>query len=260
MRGRPKRRLGHDLAAQPSGATGLRGLLHARCTRGTARWRAHQRLGGGLTVARCCRRSRGGHGEGAGQGGEDRGAPERRVNGEAVPTTSGGGVHRRGGGSGGGDEVLQLGRGEGVRDLQEISGISSSGRSSPGSGGRRWCSVGIREGEGAADGRRWRSGCGERWGSSGAREKESERSGDGRTSGAARVGSERLSGSATEGKEGKDGGSRAWGCQTARGCCGAWPRPADVARLRPERGAHWRRAPRARACQPDRAGREGADG
>jgi hypothetical protein len=36
----------------------------------------------------------------------------------------------------GGDEVLQLGRGEGVRDLQEISGIGSSGRSSPGSG--RW--------------------------------------------------------------------------------------------------------------------------
>jgi hypothetical protein len=32
----------------------------------------------------------------------------------------------------GGDEVLLLGRGEGVRDLQEILGISSSGRSSPG--------------------------------------------------------------------------------------------------------------------------------
>jgi hypothetical protein len=76
--------------------------------------------------------------------------------------------------AGGGDEVLQLGRGEGVRDLPEISGIGSSGRSSPGSGGRRWCSAGIREGEGVADGRRWRSGCGERWGSSGARE-EGER-------------------------------------------------------------------------------------
>jgi hypothetical protein len=37
--------------------------------------------------------------------------------------------------AGGGDESLQLGRGEGVRDLQEISGIGSSGRSSPGSGG-----------------------------------------------------------------------------------------------------------------------------
>jgi hypothetical protein len=42
-----------------------------------------------------------GHGEGAGQGGEDTGAPERRVDGEAVPTASGGGVRRRGGGSGG---------------------------------------------------------------------------------------------------------------------------------------------------------------
>jgi hypothetical protein len=93
------------------------------------------------------------------------------VNGEGAPVVVGGG-----------DEVLQLGRGEGVRDLQEISGIGSSGRSSPRSGGRRWCSAGIREGEGAAGGQRWRSGCGERWGSSGGREKGSERSGDGRTS------------------------------------------------------------------------------
>jgi hypothetical protein len=48
--------------------------------------------------------------------------------------------------AGGGDEVLQLGRGEGVRDLKEILGIRSSGRSSPGSGGRLRCSAGIREG------------------------------------------------------------------------------------------------------------------
>jgi hypothetical protein len=89
--------------------------------------------------------------------------------------------------AGGGDEVLQLGRGEGVRDLQELSGIGSSGRSSPGSGGRRRCSAGIREGEGAAGGRRRRSRCRERWGSSGAQEKESERSGDGRTSQRGRV-------------------------------------------------------------------------
>jgi hypothetical protein len=50
-----------------------------------------------------------GHGEGAGQGGEDRGAPKRRVDGEAVPTASGGGVRRRGGAPVGGDggcEVL----------------------------------------------------------------------------------------------------------------------------------------------------------
>ncbi len=63
--------------------------------RGTARWRARRRLGGGSTTARCCRGSRGSHGEGAGQGGRDRGAPERRVDGEAVPTASGGGVRRR---------------------------------------------------------------------------------------------------------------------------------------------------------------------
>jgi hypothetical protein len=47
--------------------------------------------------------------------------------------------------AGGGDEVLQLERGERVRDLQEISGMGSSGRSSPGSGGRRRCSARIRE-------------------------------------------------------------------------------------------------------------------
>jgi hypothetical protein len=51
--------------------------------------------------------------------------------------------------TGGGDEVLQLGRGEGVRDLQEIAGIGSSGRSSPGSGRWRWCSTEIRVREGA---------------------------------------------------------------------------------------------------------------
>jgi hypothetical protein len=69
--------------------------------------------------------------------------------------------------AGGGDEVLQLGRGKGVRDLHEILGIGSSGRSSPGGGGWRRCSARIREGKGATGGRRWRSGCGERWGSSG---------------------------------------------------------------------------------------------
>jgi hypothetical protein len=86
--------------------------------------------------------------------------------------------------AGGGDEVLQLERGEGVRDLQEILGIGSSGRSSPRGGGWRRCSAGIREGEGATGVWRQRSECGERWGNSGARERESERSGDGRTSGA----------------------------------------------------------------------------
>jgi hypothetical protein len=126
-----------------------------------------------------------------------------------------------------------------VRDLQEISGIGSSGRSSPGSGGRRRCSARIREGEGAAGGQRRRSKCGERWGGSGAREEESERSGDGGTSGAARAGRERLGGSAAEGKEeGKGGGPRRGGCHAAQGCRGAWPRLADGARQRPERGSH----------------------
>jgi hypothetical protein len=60
--------------------------------------------------------------------------------------------------TGGGEEVLQLGRVEGVRDLQEILGIGTSRRSSPGSGGRRRCSTGIREGDGAAGGRRRWSG------------------------------------------------------------------------------------------------------
>jgi hypothetical protein len=117
-----------------------------------------------------------------------------------------------------------VGRGEEVRDLQENSGIGSSGRSSPGSGGRRRCSAGIREGEGAAGGRRRRSGCGERWGSSGAREKESERSGDGRTSGAARAGSERLGGSAAEGKgEGKGRGPGRGGTMRREGAVGPGP-------------------------------------
>jgi hypothetical protein len=65
--------------------------------------------------------------------------------------------------AGGGDEVLHLGRGEGVRDLQEISGIGSSGRSSPGSGGRRRCSAGIHEGAVGKLGRS-REGVGEEWG------------------------------------------------------------------------------------------------
>jgi hypothetical protein len=58
-------------------------------------WRAHRRLGGGSTAARCCWRSRGGHREGAGLGGEGRGTPERWVDGEAAHTTSGAGVQWR---------------------------------------------------------------------------------------------------------------------------------------------------------------------
>jgi hypothetical protein len=54
-------------------------------------------------VTRCCRRSRGGHREGAGQGGEGRGAPEQRVDGKAVGEFWDGDVHRREGAPVGGD-------------------------------------------------------------------------------------------------------------------------------------------------------------
>jgi hypothetical protein len=65
--------------------------------------------------------------------------------------------------TGGGDEVLQLRRGEGVRKLQEIAGIGSSERSSPGRGGRQRCSVRIGAKGGASGGRRRLFGRGERW-------------------------------------------------------------------------------------------------
>jgi hypothetical protein len=142
----------------------------------------------------------------------------------------------------------------GVRDLQEISGIGSKGMSSPGGGGQRRCSAGIHEGEGAAGGRRQRSGCGEWWGSSGAREEGSERSGDGGTSGAARAGSERLGGSATEGKGEEKGGGPGRG-----GAVG----PSPDRRMTPGSGSSAALAGdvrRARACRPDRAGREASDG
>jgi hypothetical protein len=46
------------------------------------------------------------------------------------------------------DELLQLGRGKGVRKLQEIARIGGSGRSSPGNGGRWRRSTGIQAREG----------------------------------------------------------------------------------------------------------------
>jgi hypothetical protein len=202
-------------------------------------------------VVRCCRRSRGGHREGAGK--EER-AGAHRNGGSTVRRCK----RRRAaafvGGEGppvvavGGDEALQLGRGEGVSDLQEILGIGSSGRSSLGSGGRWRCSAGIREGEGDVGGQRQRSRCGERLGGSGAREKESERSGDGRTSGAARAGS------ATEGKEkGKGGGLGRGGARR----CGDAVGPGLDRRMAPDSGpsaALVGNVRCARACRPDRAG------
>jgi hypothetical protein len=68
------------------------------------------------------------------------------------------------------EEVLPLGRGEGARKLQEIPGIGSSGKSSPGRGGRQRRSAEIREGEAGSGGRRRWSGCGEWRGGSSARE------------------------------------------------------------------------------------------
>jgi hypothetical protein len=103
--GRPKSRLGHGPVAQPSRGKrptrpattrAHRRSHHARTVRRTAWWRAHRRLSGGSTAAMCCRRSRGGHREGARQGGDGRGAPERWVDGEAAQTASGGGVQQRG--------------------------------------------------------------------------------------------------------------------------------------------------------------------
>jgi hypothetical protein len=217
MRGRSKHRPGHGLAAQPSGATSPRGLLRTRAGAVTMRRPCVGRhggvLAGGSVVAQ---RRQFVAGDLKGVTGKVPGKEER-----AGAHRNGGSTVRRRkrrrvavfiGGEGapvGGDGwcgVLQHRRGKGVRRLQKIAGIGSSGRSSPGSGGRWRCSARIHEGEWAAGGRRQRSRCGERWGGSGAREEESERSGDGRMSGAVRAGSERLGGSAAEGKRGGKGG------------------------------------------------------
>jgi hypothetical protein len=88
-------------AGQPACATCCSARAGAVTTRRPRVGRRGGMLVGGSIAARCCRRSQGGHGEGAGQGGEGRGAPERRIDGEAVQTASGGGVRRWGGGSGG---------------------------------------------------------------------------------------------------------------------------------------------------------------
>jgi hypothetical protein len=142
-----------------------------------------------------------------------------------------------------------------VRDLQEILRIGNSGKSSPGRGGRWQSSAGIRENQEGSGGRRRRSECGEWWGSLGAQEERSERC-NGRSSGAAQTGSERLSDSATEGRKGEiKVGVRAWGCHVARGRCGAWPRPASGAGSSP-RAARAGDVRRARACRSKQSGRE----
>jgi hypothetical protein len=196
-------------------------------------------------VARCCRRSRGGHGEGAGQGGEDRGASERRVDGEAVPTASGGGGRRRGGGlwwsPAGVMKSCSLGELREWGICMKFQGLVARGGAhragaddegaQPESARERGLPVARGGGPGVGSGgearaleRRGRRGVGT----------------GGRVD--ARAGSELLGGSAAEGKE----EGKRWGCHAARGCRGAWPRPAVIARQRPEHGARGRRAPRAR--------------
>jgi hypothetical protein len=54
-------------------------------------------------------------------------------------------------------------------------------------------------------------------------------------------------------------GVRAWGCHVARGYRGAWPRPADGARQRLERGTRGRHAPRAH-CPAETERGEASDG
>jgi hypothetical protein len=112
---------------------------------------------------KCCQRSRGGHREGAGQGREGRGAPERRVDDEAGGEFRDGGVRRRGGSSDGWRRRV-WGPAAPVREGE--AGVSSNlgmvrlGGCSP-ERGKTTAALGEiqREGE-ASGGRRQRSGCG----------------------------------------------------------------------------------------------------
>jgi hypothetical protein len=154
--GRPKSQLGHGLAAQPSGAPGLRGLLQRAVT--TRRPRAGWRGGVLAGCSAVARRQQGVAGDLEG------------VTGKVPGKQEGAGAHRNGGStvrreessvmvafaSGEGapvvmvecDEVLQLWRVKWVRKLQENVRIGGSGRCSPGNGGRWRRSAGIRVREG----------------------------------------------------------------------------------------------------------------
>jgi hypothetical protein len=134
MRGRPKSRLGHGLAAQPSGANGLRGGV---LTGGSAVAQRREGVAGDLEGA-----------TGKVSGKEERvGVPQ---NGESTTRREESSGTAAFAGEGAPvvvvecDEVLQLGRGKGVRELQEIARIGGSGRSAPGNGGRWRRSAGIR--------------------------------------------------------------------------------------------------------------------
>jgi hypothetical protein len=138
--------------------------------------------------------------------------------------------------------------------LQEIPGIGSSGKSSPGRGGRRRRSAEIREGEAGSGGRRRRSGCGEWRGGSSTRERgrrgvKNRFSNGGRAAECARRQRDR------EGKKGGNRGSRAWGCHAARRSSWGPVPTGGWRRQQPARGAGGRRAPRAHARSVgDRAG------
>jgi hypothetical protein len=119
--------------------------------------------------------------------------------------------------TGGGDEVLQLGTGEGMRDLQEILGIGSS-----------------REGDGEEWGweNEWSSASGER----AARRQRDRGERGGKRWGPGRGGATRRGGAMGPSPD-------------RRTMPGSSPSAALAGDVR-----------RARACRPDRAGREGADG
>jgi hypothetical protein len=173
-----ERRLGHGQAAQPRGAR----ACCARAACASARSPHAGRRGGALAGGSAVARGR----QGAAGGLEG-------VMGKAPGMEEGTGAHRNSGSTvrrcqrrqaaafvggegspvvaGVAEEVLQLERGEGVRKLQEIPGVGSSGRSSPGRGGRRRRSAEIREGEAGSGGQRLRSGCGEWRGGSSSRER-----------------------------------------------------------------------------------------
>jgi hypothetical protein len=136
-RGRPTSRLGRGLVARSSHVCGLYARAHgavASLPTAASWWRGspreHQR-GSGVTPGKS-----GGGGAypsgGAAVRREESSGTTAFTGGEGAPVVM---VEC--------DEVLQLGRGKGVRILQEIVRIGGSGRSSPGNGGRRWRSAEI---------------------------------------------------------------------------------------------------------------------
>jgi hypothetical protein len=161
--------------------------------------------------------------------------------------------------AGGGDEVLQLGRGEGVRDLQEISGLIAQGGAHRGladGGGARPKSARERglpvaggggpgagsDGEARALEKRGRRGVG-----TGERVEQRER-------GASSSAAVRQRGR----KRGESGGPGCGGATRRGGAVGPSPDRRTALGSGPS-AALAGDVRRARTCRPDRAGREGAD-